>query len=382
MSTARGNRGAGALDWSLVIAVFALICLGGLLVWSATAERPDVTTSESTGFLIRHFVSVGVGAVLAIPVVFVRYERLRAFVPVCYGLVVVGLVMVLPFGTTINGSKSWIALPGKFFAQPGELAKVAVVVGMAVMLSERLEVSRSSTPAPSDLGWALAIGGVPICLVLAQPDVGTVLVLLAIGFGVLGLAGVRLRWLVGLVAVGAAGVAVLVSAGAVADYQLERFTTFAHPESDPTGAGYNVTQARIAVAAGGVFGQGLFDGSRTGGGFVPEQHTDFVFTVAAEELGFVGASALLLLLAFVFWRAARIAEAAPDLFCRLTAGGVLCWFAIQVFENAGMALGLAPVTGVPMPFVSYGGSSMVACLLAIALLLNIQRREAEALSRT
>lgn len=387
-STGSGASGArtrrAGLDWSLFVAVFALIALGGLLVWSATAERPDITASGSLRFVGRHLMSVTVGIALAAPVVFARYERLRTFVPVLYVLVVVGLLVVLPFGSTINGAQSWLALPGGFFVQPGELAKVSVVVGMAVMLTERLEArtSRTSVPGPADVGWAVVVGGLPICLVLLQPDVGTALVLVAIGFGVLAFAGVRWRWLIGLIGAGLIGVVVLISTGVVADYQMERFSTFAHPGSDPTGAGYNVTQARLAVVAGGVFGQGLFQGARTGGGFVPEQHTDFVFTVAAEELGFVGASALLLLMAFVLWRAARIAEAAPDLFGRLTACGVTCWFAVQMFENVGMALGLAPVTGVPLPFVSYGGSSLAACLFAVALLQNIHRQEQTDPSRT
>lgn len=364
-----------SLDWSLLVAVLALVVLGTLLVWSATARRPDVLAAESTAYLVRHVASVVVGAVLAVPLVFVGYRQLRAFAPIGYVAVVAGLVVVLLLGVRINGSQAWIALPGGFSLQPGEFAKVALVIGMAVVLTERREAGPMGTrPGLADVGWMLAVAVLPIGLVAAQPDVGTVLVLGAMTFAVLAVAGVRLWWLGSLIVVAGLGVAAMLWFGLVADYQLDRLTAFARPDLDPQGAGYNVAQARLAVAGGGLLGQGLFHGVRTGGGFVPEQHTDFVFTVAGEEWGFAGAAAMLLLIGFVLWRGTQIAERAPDLFGRLVASGVVSWFAVQTFENVGMSLGLAPVTGVPLPFISYGGSSMVACLLAVALLQNIHLR--------
>jgi rod shape determining protein RodA len=171
----------------------------------------------------------------------------------------------------------------------------------------------------------------------------------------------------------AAGVAA-VAGGLLKDYQVDRFLAFTNPDLDPRGAGYNVEQARIAVGNGGLFGQGLFDGSQTRSGFVPEQHTDFVFTVAGEELGLVGAGVLIALLGVVLWRALTIAAHTDDMFGRMAAAGIACWFGFQAFQNIGMCLGIMPVTGVPLPFVSYGGSSMFAGMLAVGLLQNIHLR--------
>ena len=218
----------------------------------------------------------------------------------------------------------------------------------------------------------LLIAAVPASLIMLQPDLGTMLVLSATVFGVLAATGAPRRWLVMLAAGGvAAGVAAVVG-GLLEDYQVDRFLAFTDPTLDPRGAGYNVEQARIAVGNGGLFGQGLFNGSQTRSGFVPEQHTDFVFTVAGEELGLVGAGVVIALLGVVLWRALRIAARTDDVFGRVAAAGIACWFGFQAFQNIGMCLGIMPVTGVPLPFVSYGGSSMFAWMLAVGLLLNIR----------
>jgi rod shape determining protein RodA len=223
----------------------------------------------------------------------------------------------------------------------------------------------------------LLVAALPMALILLQPDLGTVLVLVFIVLGVLAVSGASARWLGGLVLAG-----VVVSAGAVQlglldDYQLARFAAFADPELDPRGVGYNTNQARIAIGSGGLTGKGLFQGPQTSGRFIPEQQTDFVFTVAGEELGLLGASALLALLGVVLWRGLRIALLASDLFGRLLAAGVVCWFAFQSFVNVGMTLGIMPVTGLPLPFVSYGGSAMFANLLAVGLLQNVHLRSRE-----
>lgn len=370
-----GSTAARQLDWSLLVAVIALLALGCLLVWSATAHRPSLTGGDPQTYLLKQILNILVGVVIAVPVAMIDHRRLRLYAPACYLLVVAGLVLVLVLGATVNGSQSWIRLPGGFSLQPGEFAKVAVVVGMALVLAERRENSRrSNRSARSDLLWALAVAAVPVGMVAVQPDLGTVFVLLVTGFGVLALAGTPLRLLFGLVLVAVTAGYSAVRVGVLEGYQLARLTAFVNPGVDPEGIGYNADQARLAIGSGGLFGAGLFHGSRTSGAYVPEQHTDFVFTVAGEELGFVGSSALLLLLAFVLWRGIRIARAAPDLFGRLLAGGVVCWFGAQVFENVGMTLGLMPITGLPLPFVSYGGSSMVACLVAVALLENVHLR--------
>jgi rod shape determining protein RodA len=209
---------------------------------------------------------------------------------------------------------------------------------------------------------------------LAQPDLGTLLVLSATVFGLLAVAGAPRRWLVGLAVVAVGGAVAAVQLGLLKGYQLLRFEAFMNPALDPRGAGYNTTQARIAIGNGGLFGQGLFHGSQTQSGFVPEQHTDFIFTVAGEELGLVGAGALIVLFLALLWRATRIAVRADDMFGRLAGAGIVCWFGFQAFQNIGMCLGIMPVTGVPLPLVSYGGTSMFASLMAVGLLLNIHLR--------
>src|SRR3990170_807357 len=200
------------------------------------------------------------------------------------------------------------------------------------------------------------------------------LVLSATVFGVLAASGAPRRWLALLAGSGVAVAVLAVWMGMLKDYQVDRFLAFTNPDLDPRGAGYNTEQARIAVGNGGLFGEGLFQGSQTRSGFVPEQHTDFVFTVAGEELGLLGAGLVIALLAVVIWRALIIAGRADDVFGRVAAAGVACWLGFQAFQNIGMCLGIMPVTGVPLPFVSYGGSSMFATMLAVGLLQNIHLR--------
>jgi rod shape determining protein RodA len=201
--------------------------------------------------------------------------------------------------------------------------------------------------------------------------------LVAIVLGVLAVAGVRLVWLLGLVVAGIATVAVAVAVGLIEEYQVLRFEAFTDPSLDPRGAGYNTVQARIAIGNGGLLGQGLFHGTQTQAGFVPEQHTDFVFTVAGEELGLVGAGLVVVLLAVLVWRCLRIAQRAEDFFDRLAAAGVACWFGFQAFQNIGMSLGIMPVTGVPLPFVSYGGTALFSSAMAVGLLVAIGRRSSD-----
>ncbi|MGH3445489.1 MAG: FtsW/RodA/SpoVE family cell cycle protein, partial [Nocardioidaceae bacterium] len=287
---------------------------------------------------------------------------------------VAGLLLVLLMGTTVNGSRSWIMFDG-LSVQPAEFAKLAVVIGMALLIAERTEGSlRSREVGHLDVLGMLVIAAVPALLILLEPDLGTMLVLAATVFGVIAVSGAGRTWLLGLAAgAGAAGVAAI-RLGVLKTYQLDRFLAFMNPHLDPRGAGYNTHQARIAIGNGGLFGQGLFHGSQTRAGFVPEQHTDFIFTVAGEELGLVGSAVLIALLGVLVWRALSIAAHAEDLFGRLAAAGIACWFGFQAFQNIGMCLGIMPVTGVPLPLVSYGGSSMFASLMAIGLLENIHLR--------
>lgn len=368
------DRGARLcrLDWTLLLSVLALCLLGGVLITSATRQGALAHGTDPLAFLKHHLVNVVIGLMLASVAALFDHRLLRAYAPVVYLVSILGLVAVLsPLGTTVNGSHSWIVLPAGFSVQPSELAKVALVVGLAMLLAEQ----RDGEAAPRDLDVvvALAVAGLPLGLVLLQPDLGTAIVLAALVLGVVAVSGAPLRWLLGMVGGAALTAYVVVRVHLLAPYQLDRFTAFLDPGADPRGAGYNVRQALIATGSGGLSGQGLFHGAQTQGRFVPEQRTDFIFTVAGEELGLVGAAAVVVLIGLVLWRAGRIAMAAPDLFGRLLATGILCWFAFQTFENIGMTLGVMPVTGVPLPFVSYGGSSMFANLLAIGLLQNVHR---------
>lgn len=369
MATSRVPR----IDWLLMAAVLALVVLGSLLVWSATSARDDLTGGDPTAYLRKQVVNVAIGLVLMLVVVAADHRWVRMVAPVAYLAAVAGLVLVLTMGTVVNGSKSWLMLGGMSI-QPSELAKLAVVIGMALVLAERAAGQWRARVGLTDVVLMLVVAGVPAALILLQPDLGTMLVLSATVFGVLAVSGAPRRWLL-LLGGGAVTAAVAaVSAGVLKEYQVHRFLAFTDPELDPRGAGYNVEQARIAIGNGGLFGQGLFDGSQTRAGFVPEQHTDFIFTVAGEELGLVGAGLLVALLGVVLWRALRIASLTDDVFGRVAAAGIACWFGFQAFQNIGMCLGIMPVTGVPLPFVSYGGSSMFAGMLAVGLLQNIHLR--------
>lgn len=370
---------APGLDWVLLLAVLGLVTLGGLLVWSATTHRDDLTGGDPTAYLKKQLVNVAIGLVLMVIVLATDHRWLRIVAPLVYLASVGGLVLVLTMGSTVNGSRSWLQLGG-MSVQPAEFAKLAVVIGMALWVAERADV-RKGRPggATADVVGMLAIAGLPASLILLQPDLGTMLVLSATVFGVLAVSGAPRRWLAMLAAGGVTAAVAAVAAGFLKQYQVDRFLAFTDPDLDPRGAGYNVEQARIAIGNGGLFGQGLFGGSQTRAGFVPEQHTDFVFTVAGEELGLVGAGVLIALLGVVIWRALAIAAQTDDVFGRLAAAGIACWFGFQAFQNVGMCLGIMPVTGVPLPFVSYGGSSMFAGMLAIGLLQNIHLRSTASL---
>jgi rod shape determining protein RodA len=355
----------GRLDWPLFVAALVLSLVGAVLVWSATRR------SMAEALLVKHLVNLVVGLVLGAGVALFDYRRLRAYVPVLYLASVAGLVAVLsPLGSTINGSHSWIVLPAGFSVQPSEFAKVALVVAMALLLSEKRDTE--DTPRHIDVLLALVVAAVPLGLVMLQPDLGSALVLAALLVGVITVSGAPARWVAGLLVVGAVGIGLALTTDVLDSYQKDRLTAFADPTADPRGIGYQTRQVRIAIGNGGVEGAGLFEGAQTQGGFVPYQQTDFVFSVAGEELGFVGAAGLLLFEGIVLWRGLVVARRAEELFGRLIAVGVVCWFTFQVFENVGMNLGIMPVTGLPLPFVSYGGSSMFASWLAVGLLQNVR----------
>lgn len=352
-------------DLLLLTTALALSLLGAVLVHSATAA------SSGSTYLVKHLVNLAIGLVIA--ALLLRLDRLalRAAAPVVYLLSLLALVAVLtPLGSTINGSRSWIVLPVGLSVQPAELAKIALCVALPMVLAGAAE--RRRAPRAAEVLLAAGVLGLPVLLVLAQPDLGSALVLVALGVGVLAVSGARWPWLAG-VGLGTVGAVVAAfTTPLLSQYQRDRLTVFLDPGADPLGIGYQTQQVLAAISSGGLLGAGIGHGEATQSGAIPYQETDFVFSVAAEELGFLGGLTVMALYGLLV---ARIGLAAvrSDPFGRLVCVGVGTWFAVQVVENLGMNLGLLPVTGLPLPFLSYGGSSMFACWLAVALVIGVAR---------
>ena len=361
-------------DPVLTAVVGLLLFVGTLLVWAATRDWYTRNGLDGQYYLKRHIINIMIGLVLAYAVTVIDYRLLRAYTPILWGAGVLGLIIVLipGLGAEINGAKAWIALPGGFQIQPAELAKIAIIIGMSMILSERSH--DSDGPTTRDVLQALTVAAIPVLLIILQPDMGTVLIISAAVVTIIAVSGVPARWVTGLLLIAVLGGFVAVKAGVVSEYQVNRLQTFVDPNADTQGAGYQLRQARITVGSGGLIGTGLFNGPQTNGRFVPEQQTDFIFTVAGEELGFIGSGTILILYLILLMRGFSIARRTSDPFGRLVCTGVIAWFAFQIFENIGMTLGLMPMTGVPLPFISYGGSSMFATLIGIGLLQNVHAR--------
>ncbi|MDQ3944094.1 MAG: rod shape-determining protein RodA [Actinomycetota bacterium] len=354
----------GPVDTVLVGGALAIAVLGVVVVASATRSGPEGTTA----YVARQLAWVALGTVVMLAAMAVDVRRLRRAAPVIYGLVLVALVAVLsPLGAQANGAQAWFDL-GAFRVQPAELAKPALIA----MLAAHGARARGRWSGGRFLG-ALLLAAPAVGLTLLQPDLGTAIVLAVVTAGVVVTAGARTRHLVLLAMAGLLGVVGVIRAGILEPYQVERLTGFLHQSSDPRGATWNLEQAKIAIGSGGVVGAGLFAGSQTALDYVPEAHTDFVFTVVGEELGFLGGASLLGLFSLLAWRIWRAAVRAPDAFSALCCTGALTMFGFQVFENVGMTMGLTPITGIPLPLVSYGGSATVACLGAIGVVANISR---------
>ena len=361
-------------DPVLTVVVGLLLLIGTLLVWAATRDWYARNGLDPQYYLKRHMINIMIGLVLAYGTTIIDYRLLRAYTPLLWGAGVLGLVIVLipGLGSEVNGAKAWIALPGGFQIQPAELAKIAIIVGMSMILSERSHDSLE--PSSKDVLQSLAVAAIPVLLIILQPDMGTILIISAAVVTIIAVSGSPARWVAGLLLIAVVGGFVAVKAGVISEYQVNRLQTFVDPNADTQGAGYQLRQARITVGSGGLLGTGLFNGPQTNGRFVPEQQTDFIFTVAGEELGFVGSGAILILYLILLIRAFSIARRTSEPFGRLVCTGVIAWFAFQIFENIGMTLGLMPMTGVPLPFISYGGSSMFATLIGFGLLQNVHAR--------
>ncbi|MEV6290205.1 rod shape-determining protein RodA [Streptomyces sp. NPDC004059] len=363
---------ARRLDWPILLAALALSLIGSALVFSATRNRTEINQGDPYFFLERHLMNLGIGFALMLGTLWLGHRALRNAVPMLYGLsVLLALVVLTPLGATINGQRNWLVIGG-FSLQPAEFLKVTIILGMAMMLAARVDAGDKPYPDHRTVAQSLGLAAVPCLILLLMPDLGSVLAMVAIILGVLLASGASNRWIFGLLITGVIGCVAIWQLHILDEYQINRFAAFANPDLDPAGVGYNTNQARIAIGSGGLTGAGLFHGSQTTGQFVPEQQTDFVFTVAGEELGFVGAGFIIFLLGVVLWRACRIARDSTELYGTIVAAGIVAWFAFQAFENIGMTLGIMPVTGLPLPFVSYGGSSMFAVWVAVGLLQSIK----------
>jgi len=361
-------------DPILTIAVALLLITGTLLVYAATRNWYAANGLDPEYYLKRHVINIAIGSLLAWGTTAVDYRLLRAYTPILWIIGVLGLTAVLipGIGDEVNGSKAWIGLPGGFQVQPAELAKISIIVGMSMILSERTHDTNS--PQHSDVLQALVVAAIPVLLILSQPDMGTVFIIGIAVVTIIAVSGAPMRWVVGLILVAVIGSFAAVKVGVINDYQVKRLQAFVDPNADSQGSGYQLRQARITVGSGGLIGTGLFNGPQTNGRFVPEQQTDFIFTVAGEELGFLGCGFILILYLTVLMRGFGIARRSSDPYGKLVCTGVIAWFAFQTFENIGMTLGMMPMTGVPLPFVSYGGSSMFATMIGFGLLQNVNAR--------
>ncbi len=360
-------------DWLLLGAAGALSLLGTLVIWSATGPLLAQQGASQDTFLLKQLLNVALGLILMLVVASMDPRRIRLYAPLLYGLSCLGLLAVLtPAGSVVNGARSWISVGGGFQVEPSEYAKLSVIVLGAMILSD-LAPGRAR-PGARPVALAAGLAAVPIALVAAEPSLGVTIVLLLLVVGQVVLSGVRLRWLAGMAAAAGLGVAGVLRLHLLKAYQASRLTSFLNPAADPRGTGYSAAQAKIAIGSGGLHGTGLFHSQLIAGNFVPEQQTDFIFAVVGNELGFIGSLAVIGLLALLLVRALRIAARAQDQFGMLVAAGVAIWFAVQSFVNIGMTIGIMPVTGLPLPFVSYGGSAMFADMIGIGLLQSVHRR--------
>lgn len=361
-----------AVDPIVVASAFGLIAVGLVAVYSSKLATLTAQGLPPTTFLSRQLVAAGVGLVLMVAATVFDYRRLRAFIPVGYLATLLLLVVVLtPLGTSVRGSQRWVSLLG-FQVQPSELMKIALLLVLAMLFNET-----EGTPSLGRTATAVLLAIVPLALVFAQPDLGTSLVYLWLTGIVLLVSGVRVRYLLLLAGAGVATFVLGLRTELIRDYQLQRLTVFLGadaPGADLQGALFQTRQSMIAIGSGGTYGRGLFEGTQTALAYVPDNHTDFIFTVVGEELGFIGAASVLALFAVLLWRAIVIASQAVDRDAMIIAAGVAGILLMQVFVNVGMTLGIMPVTGLPLPFLSYGGTSLLAWMVMTGLLLNVAQR--------
>lgn len=344
------------VDATLLVVVGLIVLLGSAMVYSATRRLPD-----ASGFMFRQGLYIALGVTIMAVLSLVDYRRIADWWQVLYVASVLALAGIFtPLGAVVNGAKAWYRF-GPLSLQPVEFTKLASIIAVAAFLgsAETVDLKR--------LLGALGLLGVPAAMTLLQPDLGSALVFVVIALGMLVVGGIRMRHLVVLVILGLVAVLGVLGSGALDQYQKDRLTSFV----TPNGQSYNVDQAQKAIGSGGLTGYGFTNGPQTRGGYVPEQQSDFIFTVAGEELGFIGAGGLVVMLGVLVWRMWRNAQLAADPLGTLICVGIMSMFLFHVFENIGMTLGIMPVTGIPLPFVSSGGSSMLMSFAAVGLVQSV-----------
>ncbi len=355
------------IRWDRILVDLAILMglVGVGLVALATADEPWTFSPLA----VRQLVYVVIGIAVMVGVSYLDYRKLCRYGWWFYGIAIFCLLLALVLGPLIGGSRRWILLGAVRF-QPSEFTKLAMVF-MLGYAAVRLR---------DQLGWfwtgltALILIIPPFLLTVVEPDLGTAIVYGAIWFGMLFVGGMGFRHILGYLAF--FGLLGTVGLQFLKPYQLQRLTTFLNPEEDPLGAGYQLIQSKIAIGHGGLFGQGLFKGSQNALGFIPGEHTDFIFAIAAEETGVVGAGLILVGLFLLILAGVAISDVTDDLLGKLVAGGIIGWISFQVILSVGISLGLMPVTGIPLPFLSYGGSAMLANFAAVGVLVSIYRHAA------
>jgi rod shape determining protein RodA len=361
------------VDWFLIALTAVLIVVGLFLLYSATHQTLSQDGLDPYTRVKKQAITAILGVIVMIVIVSFDYRFFKVYAGFIYAGTIIALVLVrLPgIGSTdsTGAAQRWFEVAG-FQITPSEFTKLSVIVMLATVLSEL----RSAVPTVRDLIRMLTIAAIPLILVFIGPDIGTSIVIVTIVVGMLVVAGTRTRHLVVLAVIGTGLIFSAFRLHVIEDYQVARLTAFLDPANAPQDARYNLDQSLIAVGSGGLFGKGYLGGTQTNLDYVPEQHTDFIFTVAGEEFGFVGAMLILLLYALLLWRAIRIASLAKDPFGTYIAAGIASMFAVQMFVNIGMVVGIMPITGIPLPFLSYGGSSIIACFIATGMLESIHMR--------
>ena len=367
--SARPRHVAARFDLVLVVTTLLIAVTGVVMIFSATRGKLALAGEDPHYFLKRQAVFMVIGVVVMVALAAFDYRRLEQVSTVLYVGIVLALLAVLsPFGSHALGSQRWFSL-GPFQLQPSEFATLVLVIAIATYCARRPEGLDFR-----DFVRLVLMAAFPMLLVIKQPDLGTGIVMFVILVVMLAVSGMPGRYLMLLLVGAVLLVLFALNVGLLKHYQIERLTSFISPNGASQAATYNVTQAKDAISVGGIFGQGLFHGAQTNLAYVPEQQTDFIFSAVGEQLGFVGAGILLLAYGVLAWRVMRTAQLARDIYGRLLCAGVFAILVFSVFENVGMNMGIMPVAGIPLPFLSYGGSAMIGFFAAIGITISVHMR--------